>query len=40
MSDDFACKVVQTLAEASKLMEAGFEYVTQMDGTKLFRKRE
>ena len=38
--DDFACKAAQTLDEASKLIEAGFEYVTEMDDVKLFRKRK
>ena len=30
----------KTLDEAFKLIDAGFEYVTEMDGTKLFRKRK
>jgi len=38
--DDFACKAARTLDEASKLIEAGFEYVTEMDDVKLFRKRK
>jgi hypothetical protein len=29
-----------TLEEACKLLEVGFEYVTDMDGYKLFRKRK
>jgi hypothetical protein len=28
------------IAEASALVETGFEYVTEMDGLKLFRKRK
>jgi hypothetical protein len=28
------------VSEATKLIEAGFEYVTEIDGTKLLRKRE
>lgn len=32
--DDYVCKAAKTL------VEAGFEYVTEMDGTKLFRKRK
>ena len=31
---------VAFLNEASSLIEAGFEYVTEMDGVKLFRKRK
>jgi len=39
-SDDFHVKVAQTLEDACKLLESGFEYVTDMDGKKLFRKRK
>ncbi len=38
--DDYACKGARSLEEASKLIEAGFEYVTEIDNTKLFRKRK
>jgi hypothetical protein len=38
-SDEFHVKVAKTLEEACKLMEVGFEYITDMDGKKLFRKR-
>ena len=40
VNDCFHVKVVQTLEEACKLLEVGFEYVTDMDGQKLFRKRK
>jgi len=36
----FICKAAKSLEEASKLIEIGFEYVTEIDGTKLFRKRK
>lgn len=39
-SDDFTVKVAKTLDEACRLIEAGFEYVKQMDGVKIFRKRK
>ena len=39
-SDDFTVKVAITLDEACKLLEVGFDYVTEMDGKKLFRKRK
>jgi integrase len=39
-SDEYTCKVAKSIEEASKLIEAGFEYVTEMDGIKLFRKRK
>src|SRR5437867_1628142 len=30
-SEDFTCKIAMTLQEASQLIEAGFDYVTEMD---------
>lgn len=39
-NEDFICKVAKTLKEARELFEAGFEYVTDMDSCKLFRKRK
>ena len=39
-ADDFHFKVVATIEEACKLLETGFEYVTNIDGNKLFRKRK
>ena len=39
-SDDFTCKTAATIGDYSKLIEVGFEYVTEMDGVKLFRKRK
>jgi integrase len=38
--DDFHVAVAKTLDEACKLLEVGFEYVTDMDTVKLFRKRK
>ncbi len=38
-SDDYVCKIARTVDEARTLVEIGFEYVTDVDGTKLFRKR-
>lgn len=38
--DEFHCRTAKTVEEASKLVEAGFEYVTEMGGVKLFRKRK
>jgi len=38
--EDFTCRTARTLEEASQLIEAGFEYVTDIDGVKLFRKRK
>ncbi len=38
--EDYHVKVATTLDEACKLIEVGFEYVTDMNGNKLFRKRK
>ena len=37
--DEFICKTAKTVQEAAQLIEAGFEYVCEIDGVKLFRKR-
>ena len=39
-SDEYSSAVAKTLDEARKLVEAGFEYVTDVEGNKLFRKRK
>jgi len=39
-SDEYSVRVAETIQEACKLLEAGFEYVTDMDGFKIFRKRK
>jgi len=38
--DDYASAVARTVEEARQLIEAGFEYVTEIEGTKIFRKRK
>jgi integrase len=38
--DEWTSKAAQTKEQAMQLIEAGFEYVTEMDGYKLFRKRK
>jgi len=40
LSDDYVCDIAKTLQEARKLVENGYEYVTEMGGAKLFRKRK
>ena len=40
LAEEFVCKVAATLKEATQLIEAGFEYAPEMDGSKLFRKRK
>jgi pentose-5-phosphate-3-epimerase len=39
-SDEFICKVAKNVQEAKELIENGFEYVTEIDGIQLFRKRK
>ena len=38
--EEFIVKVARTVKEACQLIEQGFEYVTEIDGVKLFRKPE
>jgi len=40
VNDDFFCKIAQTPEEVIQLIESGFEYVTDMDNKKFFRKRK
>ena len=39
-NDEYTVKVAKSIDEACKLLECGFEYVTEIDGAKLFRKRK
>jgi integrase len=39
-TDEYTTKVATTIEEACALLEVGFEYVTDMEGVKLFRKRK
>jgi len=39
-NDEFAVRVAKTLDEACSLVEAGFDYVTEMEGQKIFRRRK
>jgi len=39
-NDEFTVRAVNTLEEACKLLEVGFEYVTDINDKKLFRKRK
>jgi len=38
--DEWICKVAQTVSDAQGLIETDFEYVTEMNDFKLFRKRK
>lgn len=39
-NDEFTVRVAHDLDEACRLVEMGFEYVTDMDDNKIFRKRK
>jgi hypothetical protein len=39
-NDQFTVKVANTMDEAVKLMEVGFEFHAEIEGNKLFRKRK
>ena len=38
--DEWTCRTATNVKESTALIEAGFEYVTDQDGFKLFRKRK
>jgi len=38
--DEYVCKVAKTVDDAKNLIENGFEYVTDIEDMKLFRKRK
>jgi len=39
-NEEFYSATAKTVEEAAKLVEQGFDYVTDVDGVKLFRKRK
>lgn len=39
-SDAFVCKVAKSVEKAQALIELGFEYVNEVDGHHLYRKRK
>jgi len=39
VNDQFIVKIASTVEEACELVEVGFEYVTEISGTKIFRER-
>jgi hypothetical protein len=38
--EEYTCKAVNTKEEATKLIEAGYQFVNDIDGYKLYRKRK
>jgi hypothetical protein len=39
-SDDYHVRTAKSLREDEELISAGFEYVTERDGVKIYRKRK
>ena len=39
-TEEYCSGTASTIEDSKKLIEAGFEYVTEMDGVKIFRKRK
>ena len=39
-NDEYHCKTAINIKQATQLIENGFEYITEKDGTMLFRKRK
>jgi hypothetical protein len=39
-TEEYTVKVASTIEESCKLVEVGFEFVTEMEGKKIFRKRK
>jgi hypothetical protein len=39
-NEEYVSATASTIEDAKKLVEAGFEYVTEIEGVKLFRKRK
>jgi hypothetical protein len=38
--DEYLCEAAKAVGEATQLIESGFDYVTDMHGCKLFKKRK
>jgi hypothetical protein len=38
--DEYVCKIAKTVDDAKVMVEDGFDYVTDIEGMKLFRKRK
>lgn len=39
-SREYECRIAKTIEEARRLLKEGFDYVTEIEGKKLFRKRK
>ncbi len=38
--DEWTCKTATNIKEATNLIENGFEYIQEIDGIRLYRKRK
>jgi hypothetical protein len=38
--DEYVCRIADNIDQAKQLIESGFDYVTNIDEHKLFRKRK
>jgi hypothetical protein len=38
--EEYTCKTATNIKEATELLEHGFEYIQEIDGIKLYRKRK
>ena len=38
--DEYTCRVADNVEQAKQLVESGFDYITDIDGHKLFKKRK
>jgi hypothetical protein len=38
--EEYTCKTAKTIEEVTTLIEEGFQYITEMDGLKIFKKRK
>ncbi|MDP2855803.1 MAG: site-specific integrase, partial [bacterium] len=39
-NEEYVCEIASTLEEFTKLLESGFEYISDFDGKKVLRKRK
>jgi len=39
-NDEYTSRVAKTIEEARQLLEQGFDYITEMENIKIFRKRK
>jgi hypothetical protein len=40
VDEEYTVKTAQNIKEATELIEQGFQYITEMEGLKIFKKRK